>query len=120
MSNVFLNRELYDSRSLRVDDKPNCFCQLEIVFTSNIVTVTGPTPPGTGVYANTFGMTSSNNTSPHHLVLLLSEVVNLCIPTSIITAPSLTKLESMRLGFPAAAINISASLHILFKFKVFE
>jgi len=32
-----------------VDDNPNCFCQLKIVFTSNIVTVIGPTPPGTGV-----------------------------------------------------------------------
>jgi len=39
----------YGKRSLRVDDKPNCFCQLKIVFTSNIVTVIGPTPPGTGV-----------------------------------------------------------------------
>ena len=40
---------VYGRRSLRVDDKPNCFCQLKIVFTSNIVTVIGPTPPGTGV-----------------------------------------------------------------------
>ena len=39
----------YGKRSFRVDDKPNCLCQLKMVFTSNIVTVIGPTPPGTGV-----------------------------------------------------------------------
>ena len=44
---------IYGKRFLRVDDKTNRFCQLKIVFTSNIVTVIGPTPPGTGVYANT-------------------------------------------------------------------
>ena len=43
------NHKVYGRRSFRVDDKPNCFCQLKIVFTSNIVTVIGPTPPGTGV-----------------------------------------------------------------------
>ena len=44
-----LDLSLHGRRSFKVDDKPHCFCQLEIVFTSNIVTVIGPTPPGTGV-----------------------------------------------------------------------
>ena len=39
--------------------------QATTVFTSNIVTVIGPTPPGTGDRADAIGSTSSATTSPH-------------------------------------------------------
>jgi hypothetical protein len=58
---------LYGSKSLTVEDKPQWNCHLFTVLTSNIATVIGPTPPGTGVIALTLEATSLALTSPQSL-----------------------------------------------------
>ena len=60
---------LYGSKSLTVEDKPQWNCHLFTVLTSNIATVIGPTPPGTGVIALTLEATSLALTSPQSLNL---------------------------------------------------
>ena len=64
--------------------------------------VIGPTPPGTGVIALTLFFTWSKQTSP--TILSSTRVV----PTSMITAPSLTISAVTKSGFPIAATKISA------------
>jgi hypothetical protein len=63
----------------------------EIVLDNNIVTVIGPTPPGTGVILAATCLTFAKSTSPtrRYPVFLVSSVTGF-VPTSITMAPSFT------------------------------
>ena len=64
----------------------------------------GPTPPGTGVMAETISLTPSKSTSPQSLPSSPR-----FMPTSTMTAPGLTMSRVMSLALPMAGIRKSAS-----------
>jgi len=74
-----------------------------IVLTISMVTVIGPTPPGTGVIAEATSATAAKSTSPHSL-----PAVSRFIPTSITTAPGFTIPAVSMLRRPTAATTTSA------------
>src|SRR5688572_23908032 len=72
----------------------------------SIVTVSGPTPRGTGVIDAAISFAAAKSTSP-----TTPDSVRL-IPTSITTAPGLIISAVMNFGFPIAATRISACRQI--------
>ena len=74
---------------------------------SSIATVSGPTPPGTGLTAEATATTSSKATSPT-VRLVPSGAVTREMPTSITTAPGFTISAVINLGLPAAEMSTSA------------
>ena len=76
--------------------------------------MTGPTPPGTGVIAETTGLADSKSTSPTSLS------PTTLIPTSTTTAPGLSISPVIRPGTPAATTTISASRVCRARSTVFE
>ena len=102
----------------------NLFCkassQLSTRFDRSIVTVIGPTPPGTGVtFEHRCKHSSFNSTSPTILeVDFYSESCSpfadgtstKLMPTSMMIAPSLIHAPLIKPGTPHAAMTISASL----------
>src|SRR3990167_2281020 len=69
------------------------------VFSSNFATVSGPTPPGTGVMSAARGATVSKSTSPASLPFLST------VDASTTTAPSFTMSPVMRPSFPAPVMS---------------
>ena len=107
----------------------NLFCressQLSTKLDMSMVTVIGPTPPGTGVTLwQRWRHSSLNSTSP---VISVSAVYcsgslvspgwtsTKFMPTSITIAPSLIQFDLIRPGTPHAAITISASSTVYLK-----
>ena len=83
--------------------------------------VMGPTPPGTGVIYDALGATFSKSTSPTSLYPRgESGSSTRLMPTSMMTAPSLTISAVSNLGLPAATMMISAVRHIDLRSRVFE
>ena len=76
--------------------------------------VMGPTPPGTGVMAFAFLLTSSKSTSPQRPLSVR------LMPTSMTTAPSFTISAVMNFGLPMAAKTKSASRHTWARLAVLE
>ena len=72
------------------------------VFSNNIYTVMGPTPPGTGVIADAIPNTSSKSTSPDNLFPIFE------MPTSKTIAPGFIQSFFIIFGQPHAATTISA------------
>ena len=73
------------------------------VFTSSIVIVIGPTPPGTGVIQPATSRTPAKSTSPQSLPSSLR-----FMPTSMTMAPGLTIAAVSVLRRPTAATTMSA------------
>src|SRR5688572_16244223 len=107
-----------------------------IVFAMSIAIVSGPTPPGTGVSAPaisaTSGCTSPTSTAPRFLNTAsrsgyaakirsasVADVTEL-MPTSMTTAPGLTKSRVTNAGRPIAATRMSAVRAIAGKSRVRE
>jgi hypothetical protein len=79
------------------------------VFIINIVTVIGPTPPGTGVMAEAFSLTGSKSTSPTRRKPLAQVASGTRLtPTSMTTQPSGTISALIARGTPMAATRMSA------------
>jgi hypothetical protein len=78
------------------------------VFYISIATVRGPTPPGTGVANRHFSL-DNFDISPQSFPFS-----SRCIPISMAIDPSL--ISVIKLGFPTAAITISAYFVRTFKF----
>src|SRR5215469_5464954 len=86
------------------------------VLLISIAMVSGPTPPGTGVYALASSRAAAASTSP---ISPLPSVPRFW-PTSITTAPGRMKSRVMRFARPIAATRISARRHSSARFAVFE
>ena len=89
-----------------------CILAAASVFSSSIVIVSGPTPPGTGVMAPAIWRTDSKSTSPHSLPSTR------LMPTSITVAPGFTISAVTNRGWPMAAIKMSAWRVISGRFRV--
>jgi hypothetical protein len=76
-----------------------------IVFTSSVVTVIGPTPPGMGVILEARRETLSKSQSPTS-----RRQGSRFIPTSMTKAPVLTIGPTIKLGQPAAATRMSSRM----------
>ena len=77
----------------------------------NLATVTGPTPPGTGVIAPAFFAASSKATSPTRRLLPspFSGAGMRLMPTSMTVAPGFPQSPFTISGRPTAATRMSAS-----------
>ncbi|MNC90441.1 hypothetical protein D3C83_65410 [compost metagenome] len=73
----------------------------------NIATVTGPTPPGTGVTQLATSFTPSVSTSPTIFVSPFGPVIWL-MPMSMTAAPGLTMSACRKWGLPTATRTASA------------
>ena len=98
--------------------------QLSTRLDMSIVTVMGPTPPGTGVTLwHRCKHSSLNSTSPVISVSVYCSgslvspgyTSTKLMPTSITIAPILIQLDLIKPGTPQAAITISASSTVCFK-----
>ncbi len=76
---------------------------------SSTATVTGPTPPGTGLSQPATALTSSKATSPTVRWAPVVSSRTLLTPTSTTTAPGLTISARISPGTPAAETSTSAS-----------
>src|ERR1035441_1528156 len=107
------------------------------VLAISMAMVSGPTPPGTGVYAPPISATACRWTSPASTLPRLSNTLILSaewrkiraassrfsirlVPTSITVAPGLIYSPVIKAARPIAATKISPSRHTAAKSRVFE
>ena len=72
------------------------------MFSINVATVIGPTPPGTGVICEANWLATANSTSPTNLLLIL------LIPISTTIDPFLIHSPLTKFCLPAATTTKSA------------